>query len=69
MFLPRAKKPKESVLPESGTTRLFMKRIQKCQTTLFGHMMRREKLKHLVTTKMTEGKCSWRKREKRCWMD
>ena len=35
-----------------------MNRIRKQQATFFGHMMRREKLEHLVTPGMIEGKRS-----------
>ena len=40
----------------NGTTRSLINKICKCQATFFGHVMRREKLKHLVTTGMIEGK-------------
>ena len=42
------------VLQEGGTTRSFVNRICKCQATFFGHVMRKEKLEHLVTTGMSE---------------
>ena len=58
------KKSSEIVLQEADTTRSFINRICKGQRTFFSHVMRREKLKHLVTTGMIEGKChsgKWRK--------
>ena len=39
-------------------TKSLINRTHKCQATLFGHVMRREKLEHLVTTGMIEGKRS-----------
>ena len=48
-----AKKSNKTVLQEADTMRSSINRIRKC---LFSHVMRREKLEHLVTTKMIEGK-------------
>ena len=41
-----------------AATRSLINRKRKRQATLYGHVMRREKLGHLVTTGMIEGKCS-----------
>ena len=47
-------------------TRSFMKRIRKLQETFFSHMMRIEKVEHLATTGMIEGKFSkGKQREKK----
>ena len=46
----------KTVLQEADTTRSIMNRIRKCQAIFFGHVMRREKLEHLVTIGMIEGK-------------
>ena len=51
------------MLKEVDTTRSLMNRIRKRQTTFFGYVMREEKLEHLVTTGMIEGKGS---RGKQC---
>ena len=59
------KKTNEAVLEEAETTRLLIKNIRKRQATFFGHVMRREKLEHLVTTGKLDGKRSrGRQREK-----
>ena len=60
-----ARKSNETVLREAGATGSLVNRIRKCQVTCFGHMMRSEKLKHLVTTEMIEGKRSRVKRRKK----
>ena len=39
-------------------TRSLINRICKPQAIFFGHMMRRKKLEHLVTTGTIKGKCS-----------
>ena len=54
---------KARVLREADTTRSLINRICKGQATFLGHMMRREKLEHLGTTGMIQGKSS---REKQC---
>ena len=59
------KKSNEIVLREVETTRSFIKRIHKCQATVFGHVMRREKLEHLVATGMIEGERSRGKRREK----
>ena len=46
----------ETELREADTTRSLIIRTRKRQATFFGHEMRREKLEHLLTTKMIEGK-------------
>ena len=40
----------------ADTKRLLINRICKHQVTCFGHVMKREKLEHLVTTEMNEVK-------------
>ena len=64
-----AKKSNETVVGEAYTTRSLINRIHKCQITSFGHMMRREKVDHLVTTGMIKGKDNVENNVKRCWMD
>ena len=51
--LKKAKKSNETLLRE---TRSLVKRIRKYQAARFGHVMRREKLEHRVTTGVVEGK-------------
>ena len=53
-----AKKSNDTVLKEAHTSRALVNKIWTRQTTLFGHVMRREKLEHLITTGMMEGKRS-----------
>ena len=53
-----AKKSNKIVLWEADTTRSLINRIRKCLATFFGHVIRREKQDHLVTTGMMEGKRS-----------
>ena len=43
---------------EADTIRSFINRMAKRQATFFGHAIRRQKLGHLVTTGMIEGKRS-----------
>ena len=60
-----AKKSNEKVLKEAHTKRSLMNKIRKRQATFFGHVMRKEKMEHIVTTGMMEGKKSrGRQREK-----
>ena len=47
-----AKKSIKTVLREADTTRSIINRRHKHQTTFFGHVMRRQKLYHLVTIGM-----------------
>ena len=59
------KKSNDTVLKEAHTSRALVNKIRTRQTTFFGHVMRREKLEHLITTGMMEGKRSrGKKREK-----
>ncbi|GFO38911.1 endonuclease-reverse transcriptase [Plakobranchus ocellatus] len=51
-----AKKTNERVLNEANKRRSLVRTIQKCQAIFLGHLMRREKLEHLVTTGELEGK-------------
>ena len=53
-----AKKSNKTMLREAHTARSLLNRIRKHQVTLFGHVMRREKLEHLIKTGMIEGKRS-----------
>ena len=48
----------DTVLKEAHTSRALVNKIRTRQTTFFGHVMRREKLEHLITTGMMEGKRS-----------
>ena len=59
-----AKKSNDTVLKEAHTSRALVNKIQTRQTTFSGHVMRREKLEHLITTGMMEGKRSRGKQEK-----
>ncbi|GFO45839.1 endonuclease-reverse transcriptase [Plakobranchus ocellatus] len=60
-----AKKSNEKVLKEAHTKRSLMNKIRKRQATFFGHVMRKGKMEHIVTTGMMEGKRSrGRQREK-----
>ena len=61
----KERKSNETVLKEAQTSRALVNKIRKRQATFFGHVMRREKMEHLVTTGMLEGKRSaGRQREK-----
>ena len=53
-----AKKSNDTVLKEARTSRALVNKIRTRQTTFFGHVMRREKLEHLITTGMMKGKRS-----------
>ncbi|GFO49889.1 RNA-directed DNA polymerase from mobile element jockey [Plakobranchus ocellatus] len=53
-----AKKTKERVLNEANKRRSLVRTIRKHQATFLGHVMRRGKLEHLVTTGKFEGKRS-----------
>ena len=46
------------MLREADTLRSLINRISKHQANFFGHVMKREKLEHLVTTGMIKGKHS-----------
>ncbi|GFO44849.1 glutaminase [Plakobranchus ocellatus] len=60
-----AKKTNERVLNEANKRRSLVRTIRKRQATFLGHVMRRGKLEHLVTTGKFEGKRSrGRQREK-----
>ncbi|GFN88761.1 UDP-glucuronosyltransferase 2a1-like [Plakobranchus ocellatus] len=60
-----AKKTNERVLNEANKRRSLIRIIRKRQATFLGHVMRRGKLEHLVTTGKFEGKRSrGRQREK-----
>ena len=56
MNLMDCKKSNKTVLRKVDTTRYLINRISKRQATFFGHVMRREKLKHLVTSAIIERK-------------
>ncbi|GFN81473.1 hypothetical protein PoB_000797900 [Plakobranchus ocellatus] len=51
-----AKKTNERVLNEANKRRSLVRTIRKRQATFLGHVMRRGKLEHLVTTGKFEGK-------------
>ncbi|GFS15739.1 endonuclease-reverse transcriptase [Elysia marginata] len=51
-----AKKPNDTVLSETKTKRALINKIRKRQATFFGHIMRRERQEHLVTTGMFMGR-------------
>ncbi|GFO00325.1 endonuclease-reverse transcriptase [Plakobranchus ocellatus] len=53
-----AKKTNERVLNEANKRRSLVRTIRKSQATFLGHVMRRGKLEHLVTTGKFEGKRS-----------
>ena len=61
----KKKKTTETILQETDKTRLLINRICINQATFFSHVMRREKLEHLMTTGMIEGKCSREKQSKK----
>ncbi|GFR71836.1 endonuclease-reverse transcriptase [Elysia marginata] len=50
------KKSNETVLIEANSRRSLIKTIRKRQATFLGHVMRREKLEHLITTGKLDGK-------------
>ncbi|GFO13084.1 RNA-directed DNA polymerase from mobile element jockey [Plakobranchus ocellatus] len=56
-----AKKTNERVLNEANKRRSLVRTIRKRQATCLGHVMRRGKLEHLVTTGKFEGKKKQRK--------
>ena len=62
-----AKKSNDTVLKEAHTSRsrALVNKIRTRQTTFFGHVRRREKLEHLITTGMMEGKRSSGKQRKK----
>ena len=62
-----AKKSNETMLQKVDTTRSLTNRICKRQATFFDHTMRREK--HLMTTRIIEGKSSRENSKKRCGTD
>ncbi|GFS27113.1 endonuclease-reverse transcriptase [Elysia marginata] len=51
-----AKKTNNTVLSETKTKRALINKIRKRQATFFGHIMRRERQEHLVTTGMFMGR-------------
>ncbi|GFR99776.1 endonuclease-reverse transcriptase [Elysia marginata] len=51
-----AKKPNDTVLSETKTKRALINKIRKRQASFFGHIMRRERQEHLVTTGMVMGR-------------
>ncbi|GFR61997.1 endonuclease-reverse transcriptase [Elysia marginata] len=50
------RKSNETVLIEANSRRSLIKTIRKRQATFLGHVMRREKLEHLITTGKLDGK-------------
>ena len=64
-----AKKSNDTVLKEAHTSRAPVNKIRTRQTQFFGHVMRREKLEHLITIGMMDGKRSrGKQREKMNWL-
>ncbi|GFR94941.1 endonuclease-reverse transcriptase [Elysia marginata] len=51
-----AKKPSDTVLSETKTKRALINKIRKRQATFFGHIMRRKRQEHHVTTGMFMGR-------------
>ncbi|GFR62243.1 endonuclease-reverse transcriptase [Elysia marginata] len=51
-----AQKTNDTVLSETKTKRALINKIRKQQATFFGHIMRRERQEHLVTTGMFMGR-------------
>ncbi|GFS14638.1 endonuclease-reverse transcriptase [Elysia marginata] len=51
-----AKKTNDTVLSETKTKRALINKMRKRQATFFGHIMRRERQEHLVTTGMFMGR-------------
>ena len=60
-----AKISDECVLRETDTTSSLMRKIRNRQATFFGHVIRREKLEHLVITGMIERKRYWGKQREK----
>ena len=54
---------------EADTARSLINRIGKRQETFFGHVMRREKLKHLVTTGIIEENAAGENSVIQCWIE
>ncbi|GFR91668.1 endonuclease-reverse transcriptase [Elysia marginata] len=50
------RKSNETVLIEANSRRSLIKTIRKRQASFLGHIMRREKLEHLITTGKLDGK-------------
>ena len=64
------KKPNKRVLGEGDTAGALIYSLRTRQATFWDHMMRREKLGHLVTTVMIEGKRDRvKQRESTCILD
>ncbi|GFN76962.1 hypothetical protein PoB_000346800 [Plakobranchus ocellatus] len=62
---PLSKAQNERVVNEAGGRRSLVGAVRKRQATFLGHVMRRGKLEHLVTTRKFEGKrVRGRQREK-----
>ena len=59
------KKLNDTVLKEAHTSRALVNKIRTRQITFFGHVMRRERLEHLITTEMMEGKRSRGKQQEK----
>ncbi|GFN98145.1 endonuclease-reverse transcriptase [Plakobranchus ocellatus] len=62
-----AKKTNERVLNEANKRRSLVRNIRKRQATFLGHVMRRGKLEHLVTTGKFEGKRSRGRQREKPW--
>ncbi|GFO04149.1 endonuclease-reverse transcriptase [Plakobranchus ocellatus] len=64
-----AKKTNERVLNKANKRRSLVRTIRKRPATFLGHVMRRGKLEHLVTTGKFEGKRGRGRQRRRYWMD
>ena len=53
------------MIREANTTRSLRSSIRKSQANCFGHVMKKEKQEHLLTTEMIEGKRSWGKQREK----
>lgn len=55
-MLSTKKDTNENILTQADAKWSQINKRRKGQATLFGHVMRREKIEHLVTTRKTDGK-------------
>ena len=59
------KEIKQNIVKRSGHNKTTHKQTPKHQANFLGHVIKREKLEHIVTTGMNEGKrCRGKQREK-----
>ena len=65
LHIPWTAKTNEMVLKEAETNRSLVQKIRKQQATFFGHVMRRGRLEHFLTTgKLDRKRSKGRQREK-----